>query len=150
MFLKNLSFFKIPFARLMSPKTYKLLIFILGVLMTLGGLIRIFANQMLFELFFMGQLWSQDPYFIYIYKVLGAFVSFTGASFIVVSFNISKFQSLLKTWSIMFLFIGVVMIFAGFLSGIPLFFFLPDFLFCFLVAILLFVLQHIHKNTKDH
>jgi len=122
----------------LTARAFKTVIQILGVLMVMGGLIRVLANQNTFDLIYMGHLWSDHQYFIYIYKVLGAFVIFTGASFIKISTDIHKFQSLLKAWQYLFIMIGLIMIFAGFASGIHPVFFIPDFIFCFLIGALLF------------
>jgi hypothetical protein len=109
--------------------------------MILGGIIRIFANQWLFELVFMGHLWSDHPYFLYIYKVLGAFVIFTGISFLAISKNISQYQLLIKAWSLAFLIIGIVMLFSGLFAGLHIIFYLPDFVFCFVLALFLFMIR---------
>jgi len=123
----------------LSTKKASRILMVLGVLMVLGGLIRILAGKNTFEIVYMGHLWSDHPYFIYIYKMLGAFVLIIGVTFIVISTNTYKYQSLIKTWRYLFLMIGIVLIGAGIYSGIHLFFYIPDCVFFFLLSFLLFI-----------
>lgn len=118
-------------------KRAKQILKVLGYLFILGGIVRIFSNKELFELFWMDQLWADHPYFIYVYRVLGAFVLFTGLSFVGVSGNIRENRKLIRAWSIAFIILGIVMLVTGLMVQLPIVFYIFDFAFCFAVAIFL-------------
>ena len=113
---------------------YSKLLRILGALFILGGLVRIFANKALFEFFLMGELWADHPYFLYIYKVLGAFVILNGMIIYVVSFRLEEQKNLLSALSYGFILIGLVMALTGYMAGLPIAFYILDALFCFALA----------------
>jgi hypothetical protein len=126
---------------MLSEKSSKFLLSIIGIVMILGAMVRIFATKSLFQMFYMDHLWSDHAYFSYIYKVLGAFVLFTGVTLILISINIDKYQFIIKTYRYLFLVIGIVMIYAGIDSGINIIFYLPDFIFSFLLSMILFFIR---------
>jgi hypothetical protein len=113
---------------------YTRLLRILGALLILGGLVRIFASKALFEKMWMGELWDDHAYFLYIYKVLGAFVVLVGMIIYVISFRLNEQKNLLSALSYGFILIGLVMALTGFMAGLPLLFYILDFIFCFLLA----------------
>lgn len=99
-----------------------------------GGVVRLFANRTLFAIFQMEELWTNHLYFIYIYRVLGAFVIFTGIILFTISKNLDLYSTLFPALSIGFVSIGLVMILSGSLLNLPIIFYVMDFLFCFLIA----------------
>jgi len=112
----------------------KIILKVIAVSLIFGGAVRLFANKILFELFSMGELWMQEPYSIYIYKVLGAFVVFTGFIFWIISRNPEQYREMLIFFAFGFIFIGIVMSLAGIILNLPLKYYLPDPLYCFLVG----------------
>lgn len=102
-----------------------------------GGSVRIFASKPLFEAFGIGALWMQTSYSVYIYRVLGGFVVLSGILLAVVSGAPERYRGLLKGYALGFALIGVVMVVAGHASGLPLRYYLPDPIYCFLIAALL-------------
>jgi len=68
----------------------KTILRIIAIMFIFGGVVRLFANQYLFEAFGMDSLWPGHPYFIYIYSVLGAFVILTGLIVCAITFNMKK------------------------------------------------------------
>lgn len=117
---------------------YIRLLRVIAALFVLGGLVRLFANQALFEIFRMETLWAGHPYFLYVYKVLGAFVILTGMIIYVISFRLQEQKNLLSALSYGFILIGLVMALTGYMAGLPLVFYIFDFIFCFILAFIFY------------
>ena len=115
-----------------------LLIRTFSVLMIAGGIVRIFAGENTFALFGIGQLWIEEPYALYVYKILGAFVIFTGASVYAVFGDPVRYRKILLLWAYLLLMTGGVMLASGLVLNIPWIFSLPDYLFVFTLAALIF------------
>ena len=103
-----------------------------------GGVVRLFANQDLFDAFGMDSLWADHPYFIYIYRVLGAFGILTGMMVYAITFITIENRKLMNTMAIGFIMEGLTMVISGYLSKLHIGFYITDFLFCFVVAYFLF------------
>lgn len=114
---------------------------ILSFFIIFGGIVRVFANKTLFAVFQMEALWTDHLYFIYIYKVLGAFVILTGLLIYAILKNPGLYKNLMPTLSAGFVIIGLVMSVSGILLGLPFIFYFLDFIFCFLLAWLFFDLK---------
>ena len=108
---------------------------IISVLFVFGGAVRLIASRAMFQSFLIGQLWSSHPYSIYIYRVLGAFVVFTGISLFIAAQNPKHYAMLLRIWSLGFVFVGIVMLLAGIFLRLSLMHYAPDFVFCFIIAV---------------
>lgn len=119
----------------MTDTVKPLILKIISVLLIFGGAVRLIANRATFQSFLIEQLWSSHPYSIYIYRVLGAFVVFTGISLFTAAQNPKRYAHLLKIWSLGFVFIGIVMLLAGILLRLSLAHYAPDFAFCFIIAV---------------
>jgi hypothetical protein len=118
----------------------QVLLKIFSVLIVFGGLIRLVASQQTFQSFMIEELWVSHPYFLYIYRILGAFVVLAGITMFVMSRNPVHYSRILKLWSLCFLFIGIVMFIAGFLLNMSFLHYAFDFIFCFVIAAVLFFL----------
>ncbi len=94
----------------------------ISVLFIIGGVVRLFANRKIFALFQMEELWTDHLYFIYIYRVLGAFVIFTGLILFTISKNLKLYSTIFPALSVGFIIIGLVMIVSGSLLNLPLMF----------------------------
>ncbi len=111
---------------------------ILACLFVMGGIVRVFATRKLFVAFGIGGLWSDHAYFIYIYKVLGAFVILTG----LVLWSLAgeggggRKGTRVMTWGMVI--VGLVMLGAGLSVGLPPPFYLIDAAFAWIVALVLF------------
>ena len=108
----------------------------MAITLLVGGTIRIFATRALFGAFGIGDLWMQTPYATYIYRVLGGFVVLTGILMKVVSGDPSRHGKFLKGYAVGFAMIGVVMVLAGLTTGLSSRYYLPDPVYCFLIAAL--------------
>lgn len=115
---------------------------ILGLLMIFGGLVRLFADEHLFGLAGILTLWSDHGYFIYIYRILGSFVMLSGVTLFIFSGDIERYSPLIIAWAVIFTLIGSIMIWAGISNSLSFIFFLPDFLFSFLTALILFLVAY--------
>jgi hypothetical protein len=109
----------------------------LALLFILGGTARIIANQNMFAAFGISELWVDDPYFVYIYKVLGAFVILTGLVlwFLGAKPGTGSDSARPVKWGMIV--IGFVMLGTGLSQGLAAKFYIVDVAFSWLVAILL-------------
>ncbi|MGB2768547.1 MAG: hypothetical protein WBC88_02340, partial [Candidatus Zixiibacteriota bacterium] len=71
--------------------TKKKVLLIISLLFMLGGLGRLVANESIFRIFAMEHLWSGDPFFIYVYKLLGVFVLWMGILLFVSSRDVIRY-----------------------------------------------------------
>ncbi|UCD05856.1 MAG: hypothetical protein JSV98_01070 [candidate division WOR-3 bacterium] len=118
---------------------------VFSVFMIFGGTIRLLAERRIFESFLIGELWSSHPYFIYIYRVLGAFVIFAGIVVFMIARAPLRYKQLLKACSLCFIFIACVMFLGGLLLRMSLLHYAFDVTFCIILAWLCFVLS---KNNS--
>ena len=95
---------------------------------------RLVANESTFQSFLIGDLWASHPYFLYIYRILGAFVLLIGITLFIIARDPEKYSLILKTWGVSFFLIGVLMFFAGYFIRLSLVHYLPDLAFCFIVG----------------
>jgi len=118
---------------------------ILGALFIVGGVVRLLANRSMFAIFRMENLWLDEPYFIYIYKVLGGFVVTTGLLLFVVSsvraVRAVKYGMVLT---------GSVMFVTGWWSGLPPVYYLIDGVFCCMVALVMHKVQGRLSAQQGH
>jgi hypothetical protein len=111
---------------------------ILACLFVIGGIVRILATRKVFAAFGIGALWVGHAYFIYVYKVLGAFVILTG----LVLWSLAgeggggRKSILVMTWGMVT--VGLVMLGTGLSTGLPPQFYLFDVVFVWFVALVLF------------
>ena len=121
---------------------------IFSILFMLGGIIRLFASKAIFELCLMTNLWVNHIYFVYIYRILGAFVILVGLMLFAISRNLKIYYNLLYVLTIGFILIGFVMMITGFLLKLHLVFYVFDFVFCFALAYF-FDNITVHYKQKD-
>jgi len=114
---------------------------LMAALFVAGGLVRLIAGQRIFALGGIGELWVDDAYFVYIYKVLGAFVILTGLLLWSVSSPGKHQRSTLAALKWGMALVGLVMLAGGWAAGLPLVYYAPDFIFAFAVALLLHRVQ---------
>ena len=129
-------------------KTHRTILKIVSLLFIFGGIVRLFANETVFTIFGMNDLWTDHDYFIYIYRVSGAFVILTGSIIFSISGNIIKNLNILNTIKSGLFIIGLTMAISGFVVKLPIIFYLPDFLFCFLITILFQIISNKVKKTS--
>jgi hypothetical protein len=107
---------------------------VFSLLVIFGGLMRLVASRSTFQSFLIGELWTSHPYFVYVYRLLGAFVLLIGITLFIIAQDPEKYALILRTWGVSFFMIGVLMFFAGYFVRLSLVHYLPDFAFCFIVG----------------
>jgi hypothetical protein len=108
-----------------------------AISLLLGGSIRLFASRTLFETFGIGDIWMGTPYSVYTYRTLAGFVILSGILLMMMAAAPAKYRDLLRVMAGGFAVIGLVMVIAGLTVGLPARYYLPDPLYCFIVAVLL-------------
>ena len=111
---------------------------VVSVLIILGGAVRLVASRQTFQSFLIGELWIGNSYFVYVYRVLGAFSIFTGITILFVAQNPSQYSRLLKVWGFCFLFIAIIMFLVGYFLHMSFIHYAFDFIFCLLIALVCF------------
>ncbi len=124
-----------------TKKMPQIVLKILALFMVIGGAVRLLANRGTFQSFMIENLWVSHPYFIYIYRVLGAFVIFAGVIIYMISCDPAHNTSMLKVAGFGFLLIGVVMVIAGHSLGMSFVHYAFDFIFSFFIAAVCFALS---------
>jgi hypothetical protein len=114
-----------------------ILLRVVAVSLLLGGVVRLFANRALFEAFGIGAVWMGTPYSIYTYRVLAGFVILSGIVLMTMAGAPAKYRALLKGTAGGFGVIGLVVVITGLTLGLPARYYLPDPVYCFVVAALL-------------
>ena len=114
---------------------------VVSVLIILGGAVRLVASRQTFQSFLIGELWIGNSYFVYVYRVLGAFSIFAGITIFCVAQNPDQYSRLLKVWGFCFLFIAIVMFLTGYVLHMSFVHYGFDFTFCVLIALVCFSLS---------
>ena len=76
--------------------TKKKALLIISLLFMLGGVGRLVANESIFRIFAMEHLWLGDPFFLYIYKLLGVFVLWMGILLFVSSRDVIRYRGIIR------------------------------------------------------
>ncbi len=114
---------------------------VISLVFILGGIGRLIANEGVFRIFGMEYLWSDEPFFIYTYKLLGVFVIWMGMVLFVASKDLVKHRSMIRA-SILGLFLFfIVSLLTGFATGLSLKFFLVDSVFSLVLIFIFYLIQ---------
>jgi len=106
-----------------------------------GGIGRLVANKGVFRIFQMEHLWTGEPFFIYIYKLLGLFVIWIGMVLFICSKDVVRYRSVIRGSTLALALFFVVSLLTGFITGLGLKFFLVDSIFSLILIVLLYVIQ---------
>lgn len=116
------------------------ILLIISIAFLIGGIVRLFANENLFRVFEMEHLWSGEPFFIYIYKLLGVFVIWVGIILFICSKDVIRYRKIIIGSILGLALFSLVSLLTGVVTGLGLQFFLVDSLFSlFLIAVLYLV-----------
>ena len=121
--------------------TKKKALLIISLLFMLGGVGRLVANESIFRIFAMEHLWSGDPFFIYIYKLLGVFVIWMGILLFVSSRDVIRYRDIIRGSILSLLLFFVVSLLTGLSVGLKLQYFLVDSIFSLILVLLLYIIQ---------
>ena len=117
------------------------MVMFLFLLLMLGGIVRLLANESVFRIFAMEHLWSGDPFFVYVYKLLGVFVVWMGILLFVASRDTIRYRGTIRG-SILGLFLFfIVSLWTGLATGLGLQYFLVDSIFSLFLVALLYIIQ---------
>jgi hypothetical protein len=114
---------------------------IISLLLMLGGLGRLVANQSIFRIFGMEHLWSGEPFCIYNYRLLGVFVLWVGIVLFICSGDLIRYRGVIRGFIFGLLLFFVISLWSGFSVGLGLKFFLVDSVFALFLVVLLYVIQ---------
>jgi hypothetical protein len=109
----------------------------LGCLFIMGGTVRIIATRRVFAAFGIESLWAGHVYFLYIYKVLGAFVVLTGLLLWSLGGGNGWERKGVRMMKWGMIFVGLVMLGAGLAAGLSLLFYVADVVFAWFTALAL-------------
>jgi hypothetical protein len=114
---------------------------VISIIFFIGGIGRLLANECWFKFFRMEHLWSGEPFFIYLWKLLGVFVIWIGIFLFVASKDVVKYKEIIKGSILGLALFFVVSLLAGFITGLGLQHFLVDSIFSLFLIIILFMIQ---------
>lgn len=117
------------------------ILLITSIAFLIGGIVRVLANETVFRVFRMEHLWSREPFFIYIYKLLGVFVIWVGIILFICSRDVVRYRSIIIGSMIGLALFSVVSLFTGFFTGLGLQFFLVDSIFALFLVFVFYVVQ---------
>jgi len=117
------------------------ILLIISLAFIVGGIGRLVANEGVFRIFQMAHLWSGEPFFIYIYKLLGVFVIWVGIVLFVCSKDVVRYRSVIRGSILGLGLFFVVSLLTGFITGLGLRFFLVDSIFSLILIVLLYIIQ---------
>jgi hypothetical protein len=125
----------------MSQTTKSIILRVISIAFLIGGVGRLIATECVFELFGMQHLWSDQPFVIYNYKALAAFVIWIGIILFICSKDIIKYKSIIRGSILALAIFFLVTLFTGILAGLGLQFFLVDSIFSLLLIIVFYIIQ---------
>ncbi len=119
------------------------ILLLVSIAFLVGGIVRLFANETIFRVFRMEHLWSSEPFFIYIYKLLGVFVIWAGIILLTCSRDIIRYRSIIIGSMLGLALFFVVSLLTGLATGLGLQFFLVDSIFALFLIIVLYIVQRV-------
>lgn len=117
------------------------ILLIISLAFLIGGIGRLVANEGVFRIFGMAHLWSGEPFFIYIYKLLGVFVIWMGILLFVSSRDVIRYRGIIRGSILGLLLFFVVSLLTGHSVGLKLQYFLVDSIFSLILVLLLYIIQ---------
>ncbi len=117
------------------------ILLIISLAFILGGIGRLVANEGVFRIFGMEHLWSGEPFFIYIYKLLGVFVIWVGIILFICSKDVVRYRSVIIGSALGLALFFLVSLLTGLVTGLGLKFFLVDSIFSLFLIVLFYIIQ---------
>lgn len=117
------------------------ILLIISIAFLIGGIVRLLANESVFRIFRMEHLWSGEPFFIYIYKLLGVFVIWVGIILFICSRDIVRYKSIIIGSMIGLALFFLVSLLTGLATGLGLQFFLVDSIFALFLIFVFYIVQ---------
>jgi hypothetical protein len=117
------------------------ILLIISLLFMVGGVARLLANENILRILGMEHLWSHEPFFLYIYRLLGVFVIWAGIILFVCSKDMIRYRGVIRGSVLALILFFLVSLLTGLSVGLELRFFLVDSIFSFFLIIVLLVIQ---------
>jgi hypothetical protein len=125
----------------MTQKAKTTVLRVISILFLIGGIGRLIATEGVFRLFKMQFLWTDQPFFIYNYKVLGVFVIWVGIILFICSKDVVKYKSIIRGNILALVIFFLVTLLTGIITGLGLRFYLVDSIFSLILIVLLYIIQ---------
>ncbi len=114
---------------------------IISLILMIGGIGRLVANEAIFRAFHMGQLWLSQPFAWYNYKLLGVLVLWLGIILFVCSRDVIRYRGVIRASILGLLLFLVVSLVTGFAAGLEIRYFLVDSIFSLILIVLFLIIQ---------
>jgi hypothetical protein len=125
------------------------ILLIVSLAFIIGGIGRLLANENLFRFFQMEHLWLNDPFFVYIYKLLGVFVLWMGILLFISSQDVQRYKGMILGSILGLGLFLVVSLVTGFSVGLELLYFIVDSVFSlFLIVVLFLIYRNLPHSEK--
>ena len=122
------------------------ILLLISIAFIIGGAVRILANEDVFRLFRMEHLWSNEPFFVYIYKLLGVFVLWMGILHFISSRDVKRYKGMVLGSMMGLSLFFVVSLVTGFTAGLELLYFIVDSVFSLFLVVVLYL---IYRNASN-
>ena len=126
-------------------KSKSKILLIISLAFIIGGVVRILTNEDIFRFFRMEHLWSNEPFFVYIYKILGVFVLWMGILLFIASQDVKRYQGMVLGSILGLALFFVVSLVTGFSAGLELLYFIVDSIFSLFLIVILYL---IYRNVS--
>ncbi len=121
-------------------KSKSKILLIISLAFILGGIGRLLANEKVFRFFQMEHLWLNDPFFVYIYKLLGVFVLWMGILLFICSQDVQRYKGMILGSILGLGLFFVVSLLTGFSAGLELLYFIVDSIFSLFLIVVLYLI----------
>ena len=121
------------------------ILLLISLAFIIGGVVRILANEDVFRLFRMEHLWSNEPFFVYIYKLLGVFVLWMGILLFIASQDVKRYKGMVLGSIVGLGVFFVVSLVTGFSTGLEFLYFIVDSVFSLFLVVVLYL---IYRNAS--
>jgi len=116
------------------------ILLIISLAFMLGGIGRLLANESVFRFFQMKHLWLDDPFFVYIYKLVGVFVIWIGIFLFISSQDVQRYKGMVLGSILGLALFFVVSLLTGFFAGLEYLYFIVDSIFSLFLIVVLYLI----------
>ena len=125
----------------MSGRTKTIILRVISIAFLIGGIGRLIATEGVFRLFKMQHVWSDQPFVVYNYKALAAFVIWVGIILFICSKDIIKYRPIIRGSILALIIFFLVTLLTGIITCLGLRFYLVDSIFTLILIILFYIIQ---------
>lgn len=117
------------------------ILLIISLLFIIGGVMRLLANNSVFKIFGIASIWCDEPFFLYVYRLLGVFVIWVGIMLYIGSKDIIRYKGVIRGSILALILFFVVSLLTGLSVGLELRFFVVDSIFSLFLILALYFIQ---------